>query len=489
MRELNRETKRSFKMENSVLSMILDTDSYKLSHWVQYPPNTTAMSSYFESRGGRFPKTVFFGLQYYLKKYFSNPITASQVEEAKEFSALHGEPFNYEGWMGIVNECKGFLPVEIWAVPEGSVIPTHNVLFQVHSTNPKYFWVVSWIETMLVRMWYPITIATSSWTMKRDIRKWLEKSSDDPEGELPFKLHDFGSRGVTCQEQAMIGGAAHLVNFMGSDTIAGIWMANKYYEERMSGFSIPASEHSTITMWGRARETEAYRNMVKQYGSGNIFACVSDSYDFLNACGNIWGDSLKLEVEGMKAMLVARPDSGNPAEMVKDALFIFDEKFGSVENRKGYKVLNHVRVIQGDGINERDVNYILEETVANGFSATNVGFGMGGGLLQKDFDRDTNKFAFKCSWAMVDGVSTPVYKDPITDQVKKSKKGILDLQDMGMRKARTVSWGQYPRETSLLQRVYWDGFLERPTTFQKVRERSNKEPWGQYDGWVDKDVY
>jgi nicotinamide phosphoribosyltransferase len=476
---------------NLLISNILDTDSYKFSQDVQYPPNTTAMYSYFESRGGRFDKTLFFGLQYYLLKYFSKPITIDQVEEAKEFAKLHGVPFNYSGWLAIATELNGKLPIRIKAVPEGSIIPIKNVLLTVESTDARFFWVVSWFETMLVRLWYPITIATNSWTIKQNIKKYLDISSEGV-GEIAFKLHDFGSRGATCQEQAMIGGAAHLVNFMGSDTIAGVWMANKYYNENMAGFSIPASEHSTMTMWGKGNEVEAYRNMIKQFGNGPIFACVSDSYDIYNACENLWGDQLKNEVNNMNATLVQRPDSGDPDEVVNQLLHIAAQKFGYTINGKGFKVLNKIRIIQGDGINGEDVDKILKRTVKDGFSATNVNFGMGGGLLQKDFNRDTNKFAFKCSWAKVNGEDINVFKDPVTDNVKKSKKGRLALMVWPKTNVvRTLPEDCVPKENNLLRTVFENGEItyNGRTSFAEIRERSEKCVYNQYNGWIDRDVY
>jgi len=468
-------------------SNILSSDSYKFSHNLQYPPKTIYMYSYFESRGGRFDKTLFFGLQYYLKRFLTKAPTIEDLEEAREFSELHGVPFNYEGWKGIVE--LGYYPITIKAVQEGTILPTKNILFSVESTIPKFFWIVSWFETMLVRLWYPITIATNSWNIKQNILKYLELSSDDV-SEIYFKLHDFGSRGVTSQEQAMIGGASHLVNFLGSDTVEGTWMANKYYDEKMSSFSIPASEHSTITMWKKVNESEAYRNMIKQYGSGNIFACVSDSYDIFNACDNIWGGTLKQQVLDMKATLVVRPDSGNALEVIPKILDILSNKFGYTTNTKGFKVLNKVRVIQGDGIDNQAVDDILKLVTDLGYSATNISFGSGGGLLQKNFDRDTNKFAFKCSSAIVDGEEVEVFKDPITDKGKKSKKGKLDLVLIDG-KVRTVPFDSKYKNSSILKVVFEDGKLYNQTTLKEVRERANQPVLQQHTNWTDYpvDVY
>ena len=376
-------------------NLILMTDSYKMSHFLQYPQGTSYMSSYIESRGGDYPHTVFFGLQYFLLEYLSKGISIADVEEANKFYKLHGEPFDYEGWMYIARELKGKLPIHIRAVPEGSVVPTHNVLITIESTDPKVFWVASWVEALLLKVWYPITVATRSYTIKQKIRKALELSSDAPEAELPFKLHDFGCRGTSSNESAMIGGAAHLVNFMGSDTVPGVWCANKYYDCEMSAFSIPAAEHSTITSWGKANELEAYRNMLTQFAKpGSIVACVSDSYDLFNAIDNLWGSELKEQIVKSGATVVIRPDSGDPASIVLETAKRLDAKFGSVVNSKGFKVLNNVRIIQGDGINEHSIDDILKGLLDAGYSASNIAFGMGGGLLQ-DLNRDTLKFAGK----------------------------------------------------------------------------------------------
>jgi nicotinamide phosphoribosyltransferase len=462
-------------------NILLDTDSYKASHAFQYPPGTTKVFSYIESRGGRFDRTVFFGLQMYLKRYLSKPITQEMVDDAADFWAAHGEPFNREGWEYIVNEHGGRLPVVIRAAREGSVIPTHNVLLTIENTDPKCFWLTSFLETALLRaVWYPTTVSTLSWHAKQIIRDALERSSDDPEGQLPFKLHDFGARGVSSKESAGIGGAAHLVNFMGSDTVTGILYAREFYGAPMAGFSIPAAEHSTITSWGRSREAQAYANMLAQFGKpGALFAVVSDSYDIMNAAREIWGGELKQVVMDSGSTLVVRPDSGDPLVVPVDVIEALGERFGYTINGKGYKVLpSCVRVIQGDGITVESLPKILENLLARGWSADNIAFGMGGGLLQL-VNRDTQKFAMKCSAALIDGEWVDVYKDPITDPGKKSKKGQVMLWTSG---------GEY--ETSTTQPTRWtdrgiswqpalidvwkNGDLLVDVTFDEVRTESNR---------------
>jgi len=456
---------------------ILDTDSYKASHWLQYPPDVTSMYSYFESRGGRYPGTVLFGLQYYLLRYLEAPVTRAHVEEAARFFEAHGEPFNRGGWEHLVDAHGGKLPVRIRAVPEGTVVPTGNVLFDIELTapDPRLFWVVSWLETMLVRVWYPTTVASRSHACKRVILAALEATADDPRGEIAFKLHDFGSRGVSSRESARIGGAAHLVSFLGSDTVEGVRAANAYYgtKDGMAGFSIPAAEHSTITMWGRQRETDAYRNFVQRYlvdrqvppGTPKIAACVSDSFDLFHVIEHVWCGELFETIRASGGKLVVRPDSGDPATIVVECLRLMERTIGMKKNRKGYKVLPpYLGLIQGDGINDVSIGEILGAVTGAGYSASNIGFGMGGGLLQQ-LDRDTQKFAFKCAAALRGGEWIDVSKDPVTDSGKRSKKGHLAL----VRQAGTFATVRAPRADDLLVPVYEDGRVLKRYTLDEVR--------------------
>jgi nicotinamide phosphoribosyltransferase len=460
---------------------ITATDSYKVSHWGQYPKDVTSMYSYFESRGGRYASTCFFGLQYYLLHYLLQPITKAHVDEADIFFQKHGEPFNREGWEYLIEKYNGRFPVRIRAVPEGTVVPTGNLLFDIELTTPDHniFWVVSWLETLLVQVWYPTTVASLSRYCKTHILDALDKSSDDPLGEVGFKLHDFGARGGSSQETIRVGGAAHLVNFQGSDTVEGIRCANHYYFNDMAAFSIPAAEHSTMSMWGREHEEDAYANMTQRYlidrkmpaGVPKIAACVSDTWDIYNAIENLWcGSRLHPMVRDSGGKMVIRPDSGSPVEVDLKCLQILDRKIGTRKNLKGFKVLpSYFGIIQGDGITDETIPEILHETVSRNFSVSSIGFGMGGGLLQQ-VNRDTQKFAFKCAAALLDGTWVDVSKDPVTDSGKRSKKGHLALVHEN---------GQYttvrgPRNDDVTVLVYDNGKVLKTYTLDEVRANAMK---------------
>jgi nicotinamide phosphoribosyltransferase len=460
-------------------NIILNTDSYKVSMFKQYPAGTTNVYSYIESRGGRYDKTVMFGLQAFIKEYLLDPITQSDIDIADEILTAHGEPFNRAGWQYILDQHGGYLPIVIRAVPEGTVVPVSNVLATIENTDPECFWLTTWLETALLRaIWYPTTVATQSYTIKQVIADYLEKTGD-PAG-IDFKLHDFGARGVSSMESAGIGGAAHLVNFMGSDTITGVLYAREYYNAGVAGFSIPAAEHSTITSWGRDNEVKAYENMLDQFAKpGAIVAVVSDSYDIYNAVRNLWGTELRDRVIASGATVVIRPDSGDPVSVNKQLIEILGEKFGYTTNAKGFKVLNNVRLIQGDGINELTVRSILGAFMANGWSADNIAFGMGGALLQA-IDRDTQKFAMKCSAAMINGEWVNVQKDPVTDSGKRSKAGRVTLWQSGGEFASGIKppagWTDkgFGGWVEAMQTVYRDGKIIREYDFEEVRANARK---------------
>lgn len=482
-------------MQNLENNIAVKSDSYKASHAPQYPPGTTKIKSYLESRGCSintngvplYTETEFIGLQYILKKHMvGKVVTMEMIDQAEQFWNAHFGPslsgngsavkFNREGWEHIVKEHDGKLPIRIKAVPEGTVVPLKNVLMTIENTDPKCFWLTNFLETLLMQIWYPITVATNSRECKKIILKYLYQTGDP--NLIGFKLHDFGFRGVSSYETSAIGGFAHLSNFLGTDTVSAIVLAMNYYNAEMCGYSVPATEHSTMTSWGKANEAKAYENAMKIYEDAPIVSIVSDSFDIFNATNNIFGEQLKPIIEARAGTVVIRPDSGDPVEVNRKLLQILDKKFGSTVNDKGYKVLNpKVRIIQGDGIDLAMIEKILIMMKKTGYSADNMTFGSGGGLLQK-FDRDTLKFAIKCSYAIIDGKEVDVQKDPVTAPGKKSKKGELYLIN-GRHGYKTVEVPAGHHEApkgDVMRTVFENGELLIEYTLEEIRDRAQVLP-------------
>ncbi len=467
-------------MVHGALSAILDTDSYKHSHFLQYPPGTTRVSSYVEARrGGDYPAAVVFGLQAFLRAYLVRPVTMADVDEAADVTKAHGVPFNLTGWRLLVDRHGGRLPLEIRAVAEGTVLPEGQVMAEVVNTDPDVFWLTSFVETALLRaIWYPTTVATIAWRIRGLIGGWLARTADIAGGPaLDFALNDFGARGVSSRESAALGGMAHLLSFDGTDNLAGLMAAKRFYDAPITARSVPAAEHSTITAWGEAREVDAYRNMLVQFAPAfPIVSVVSDSYDLDHAVKALWGRALKAEVDASGSRLVVRPDSGDPATVVRSTIEALMQAYGFATNGKGYRVLPaHVRVIQGDGVDEASIGEILATLERARISAENVVFGMGGGLLQK-CNRDTLRFAMKCSAVEIDGEWRDVRKHPATDLSKSSKAGRLSLVRADGGALETVRTDQLAGRTDRLEPVFRDGEILRSEAFGVIQARVRDAP-------------
>src|SRR5208282_1071510 len=353
---------------------LLKSDSYKVGgHWNQYPPDAQYIYSYLTSRGGFWKHTLMTGLQGILKANFVGKyFTEQDVEDARAFAFKHfgtTGAFNTTGWLRLLEKHGGLLPLRIRAPREGTVIPTKNVLMTIENTDPEFPWLTNWAETILLQVWYPITVGTLSFEIRQAIGKDLVRTGT-PE-LIDFKLHDFGYRGVSSPLSAAIGGASHLFNFHGTDTLAAIEYLRQYYKADMPGFSIPAMEHSTVTSWGKDHEADAYRNMLRRNPTG-LAACVIDSYDTHNAVDVIFGDELRELVLRRRGTVVLRPDSGDPTIVLEDIFNSVANKFGFETNSKGWKVLpSQVRAIQGDGVNYQNILRINSHLIRNGWSMDN----------------------------------------------------------------------------------------------------------------------
>ena len=463
-------------IENNICLL---TDSYKVTHHYFYPKGTEKIYSYLESRvGAEFNKTIFYGLQYILKKYLEGQIvTQEKIDEADNLIANHIGPdiFNRDGWQYILDEHDGHLPIEIKAVAEGTPVDVGNALMTVENTDDKSYWLPNYLEPLLLQVWYPSTVATLSAEVRKLCNFYLEVTGSVKDN-LDFMLHDFGYRGATSTESSMLSGSAHLLSFSGTDTIAALTIPENYYNDsNLYGFSVQATEHSVMTSLGPEGEISQILNVIDNAKDG-VLSLVIDSYNYRNfleeagKSGTELNEAILNFLDGEDNKVVFRPDSGEPVSTTIDCLNLLSEGFGSHLTDKGYKVFDlNIGLLWGDGLNYQKIRDILFAMKSAGWAAQNIIFGMGGGL-HTAVNRDTQRNAFKCSAQLRDGVWHDIFKNPL-DSSKKSKTGRFKLirENSSFRTVSIDSEGE-----DYLQTVFKDGELLIDDTFADIKQRALK---------------
>jgi nicotinamide phosphoribosyltransferase len=427
-------TRRSRAMESPLLVL---GDSYKAGHFKMYK-EAKLMCAYGEFREGmtlngiKDPRIVVYGMRHIIDQLVSRVITQNDVDWAKTFYDQHGSvgsKYAYPAEMFDKIRTLGHFPVKIEALPEGSVVLPHTPVFFI-TAEKEFSRFCTFLETVFTMVWYPSSVATLSKHTKCLIENAFDLSVLDGKNSplLMSRLHDFGFRGCTCVEQSVIGGSAHLLNFDGSDTMSACFHVQYHLNGgRAIGSAIPATEHSVMTSF--EDEMAAITNLIHEYPDQPI-ACVMDSYNYDHALEVILP---KVKDKIGNGTFVIRPDSGDSVIQVLKALRAavaagFGREEVEVDGKK-YIVLKNVAVIQGDGINYGTVKEILDAVHEAGFSAQNVAFGMGGGLLQK-LDRDTLSFATKlCYVQFQDGTSRDVMKAPYGVPEKWSSPGLMKVMN------------------------------------------------------------
>jgi len=457
-------------MKKNIVTM---TDSYKECHHAMYPAGTQKVYSYFEARtGATYNKTLFFGLQYYLKEYLAGQVvTRDKIEWGAKLCKAHFGTeayFNRAMWEHILNNCNGKLPIEIKAVPEGTPVPVSNVLMTVCNTDEKCAPLTNHLETLLSQIWSPSTVATLSYETYKLIEYYRNET-----GSLDFirfSLHDFSYRGISSVESAGVSGAGHLINFMGTDTLKAMETAIEYYNAPIDGlaYSVAATEHSVMTARGEEGEERVFSELLDKYPTG-ILSVVIDSYNYKRFI-NEYALRLKDKILARDGKVVFRPDSGDPNSVTLDVLNGLNKVFGSTKNAKGYIELNpKIGALWGDGIDYQGIRGILFTMRNNGYSANNIVFGEGSGLTQR-INRDTQRFAFKSSAQKRDGVWYDIFKNPL-DSTKTSKKGILMLVKDNEGNYHTVNVNDARKHDELIT-VFKDGVITKEYTFDEVRKNS-----------------
>lgn len=454
-------------------NLILKTDSYKLTHHDMLPDGTARVYSYLEARnGGDYDRTVWFGLQYYLQEYLAGSVVShDDIEEARALCGWHfggnWMKFDVAGWQYIVNQYGGRLPLRICAPLEGSIIPTGNVLMTIENTDPRVPWLTNAVESLLMKVWYPMTVATRSWYVRQGIFDAVERTGGDVK-MVDYMLHDFGYRGASSEESAAIGGAAHLLSFSGTDTIEAMRFARDYYGANQPGASVAATEHSIMTALGPHGERAQALRVIAHHPN-QIVSVVADSYDYYRFVD--WMIAERELIDRNHVRLVIRPDSvtrdhRTPADVILWTLERIAAKLGSIPTSTGHKILPY-GVLWGDGLEPTDITLILDRCTEAGFAAQNLVFGMGGGLLQK-VNRDTCRCAIKCSAQLRNGEWSDVQKTP--HQIDKaSKAGRLQLVH-GHAGYETIRENEPTLQDHLLQPVFEDGLVLRQERFETIRQ-------------------
>lgn len=509
-------------------NLLMCTDVYKLSHMTMYAPGTTKVYSYLCARAGirpdsrimatvkhlvsdgliapeaakealekaaegnltGFNEVVFVGLQYYLMNYLSCPITR---QDADEFYGMHSHilgptPDDVRQKVEAL-VTLGYMPLEIKAVPEGTVVPVKNVLMTITNTHPDFYWCVGFVESLILKIWYPISVASTSLQYREVVEEAFAKTVDEDMFFLrDFMVHDFGYRGDHDEEGAAISGAAHLTSFTGSDTVPAYPLINNVYNAHLAAtavppimLSVPASEHSVMCSYGRDGEKEAFVGMLTRYPTG-LVSIVSDTYSIWNVLTNI-AVELKDLILGRDGKTVFRPDSGNPEDIIcgnenavpgtpehKGCIVLLDELFGHTVNAKGYKVLNpKVGLIYGDGMYLARYKRTVARLEKMGYAASNLVIGVGG--ILRDHTRDTIGAAIKATYVEVNGEAREIEKDPITDPGKKSHKGLMMLTQKDGEFVTVDQCTPKQEKAGLLVPVFRDGKVLVKYSLEEVRER------------------
>lgn len=480
-----------------LLPMLLK-DAYKIDHKRQYSEGTQEVYSNFTPRTSRIEDinaVVSFGTQYFVKEYLVKQFNEEFFSKPKE-EVVKKYQRRINGILGPNNISMqhiadlhdlGYLPIEVKALPEGTVSPLRVPVLTIKNTLPEFFWLTNFLETLISAvLWHPMTSATIAYQYRKILNKYATETSDMPEF-VQWQGHDFSMRGQTSIESALASGAAHLLSFSGSDTIPAVDFLEEYYgansDQELIGGSVAATEHSVMTLAGKENENEFFDRLITQVYPEGIVSIVSDSYDYWNVLGVII-PNLKEAIMKRNGKVVIRPDSGNPADILCGNFEGGNEieKIGTVEhlwnvfggtiNSKGFKQLDpHIGVIYGDSITLERANEICYRLQDKGFASTNVVFGIGSYTYQY-VTRDTFGFAMKATHGVVNGVSHDIYKDPITDNgVKKSAKGLLRVNEN-----LTLSEQVTPEaeRTGMLQTIFRNGVVSNIDTLTNIRARLAK---------------
>ena len=480
------------------MNPLLLTDGYKVDHRRQYPEGTTLVYSNWTPRKSRIEgvnEVVFFGLQYFIKKYiiedfeqhfFSQPKDKMLKEYARRIN-------NYLGpnEVGIEHIAAlhdlGYIPMIFKALPEGVVVPMRVPMFTMYNTKPEFFWLTNYFETLLSAVvWMPCTSATIARQYRKILDKYAAETSSTPDF-VNWQAHDFSMRGIAGIEASLISGMGHLLSFTGTDTIPAIDVLERYYhadsDAELIGGSVAATEHSVMCMGTTEGEFDTFKRLICDLYPKGIVSIVSDTWDLWKVLTD-YLPRLKNEISTREGRVVIRPDSGDPVDIIcgnangkteeerKGVIELLWDVFGGSINTKGYKeLIPQIAAIYGDSITLQRAEEICSRLKLKGFASTNVILGIGSYTYQYN-TRDTFGFAMKATYGEVNGEGRAIFKDPITDDgTKKSAKGLMKitLENGAYKLTDNVAW-EDEKQGELVE-IFQDGKLLVDWNLADIRKR------------------
>jgi nicotinamide phosphoribosyltransferase len=485
------------------MNPLLLTDGYKLGHKDQYPTGTTKVYANWTPRKSRLENidnVVFFGLQYFIKKYLIKQFEAEFFSQPKETVVTEYKKY-VDHYLGVNYDVShiedlhdlGYLPIEIKALAEGTEVPIRVPMFTIVNTLPAFFWVTNYLETLLSNIiWQPCTSATIAKQYKTILTKYAQETDVENLDFINWQGHDFSMRGMSGIESAILSGMGHALSFTGSDTLPVAINLEKYYntdvtKELVIG-GVNATEHSVMCAGNKDDEIETFRRLLETYPTG-ILSVVSDTWDLWKVLTD-YLPKLKEEILERDGKLVIRPDSGDPVDIIcgcdhddstiaKGVIELLWAAFGGSLNAQGYKVLNpKIGAIYGDSITIDRATQICERLKEKGFASTNVVLGIGSFTYQYN-TRDTFGFAMKATFVEVNGEGRAIFKDPITDDgTKKSAKGLIKVFEENGTLTYKDECTLTEEKDGLLTTVFKDGKLLREQSLQEIRTILTKQLQG-----------
>ncbi|MFP9115769.1 nicotinate phosphoribosyltransferase [Flavobacterium sp. RHBU_3] len=480
------------------MNPLLLTDGYKTDHRRQYPDNTTLVYSNWTPRKSRIEgieEVVFFGLQYFIKKYiieefersfFSRPKDEVVARYARRINNYLGENNVGTAHIAALHDL-GYIPMVFKALPEGTAVPMRVPMFTMYNTLPEFFWLTNYFETLLSAVvWLPCTSATLAKRYRTLLDAYAAETSSVPEF-VSWQGHDFSMRGMGGIDAAITSAAAHLLSFTGTDTIPAIDFLEEYYnansDTELVGGSVAATEHSVMCMGTTEGEFETFKRLICDIYPKGIVSIVSDTWDLWKVLTD-YLPRLKDTIAARNGKVVIRPDSGDPVDILcgnpngtteaerKGVVELLWDTFGGSTNSKGYKeLIPQIGAIYGDSINVDRATRICERLKQKGFASTNVVLGIGSYTYQYN-TRDTFGFAMKATYGEVNGEGREIFKDPVTDDgTKKSAKGLMKIvkENNTYTLIDQVSWDE--ENTGELKEVFRDGKLLIDQSLAEIRAK------------------